>query len=304
MVINNTMKSKWTLYEVTSPPGQELANGIIYTAIFVTNCLILATFSKIKKRSLHYDLMMCLAVVDLLTIPAQVPTMVALWKRHIWLTDDLCKVLSIANNATLAATAWLHIAICIEKCCMILIPLQHKLFLTRYKSSVVATTIALIELGVILTLTTVLAFTHNLDSGFKPALAFCAFTANLNYFIAIAMPFVFLPLIAVLVTHALMLKEIKKSSIQRKTRLLRGVKAVALTVGVYYACWVPFLVNCILLSIVPPSVFVLPITLRVASVYFVISNSAMNFFIYVYSIRKFREQFINLFCVKNSVHAM
>ena len=114
---------------------------------------------------------------------------------------------------------------------MILIPLQHKLFLTRYKSSDVATTIALIELGVILTLTTVLAFTHILESGFKPALAFCAFTANLNYFIAIAMPFVFLPLIAVLVTHALMLKEIKKSSIQRKTRLLRGVKAVALTVG-------------------------------------------------------------------------
>ena len=84
---------------------------------------------------------------------------------------------------------------------MILIPLQHKLFLTRYKSADVATAIALIELGVILTLTTVLAFTDNLDSGFKPALAFCAFTANLNYFIAIAMPFVFLPLLIVLVTH-------------------------------------------------------------------------------------------------------
>ena len=191
MVINDTLKSKWTLYEVTSPPGQELANGIIYTAIFVTNCLILATFSKMKKKSLHQHLMICLAIIDLLTIPAQVPTMVALWKRHIWLTDDLCKVLSIANNATLAATAWLHIAICIEKCCKILIPLQHKLFLTRYKSSDVATTIALIELVVILTLTTVLAFTHNLDSGFKPALAFCAFTANLNYFLAVAMPFVF-----------------------------------------------------------------------------------------------------------------
>ena len=244
MVINNSSKSKWTLYEVTSPPGQELANGIIYTAIFITNCLILATFSKIKKRSLHYDLMMCLAVVDLLTIPAQVPTMVALWKRHIWLTDDLCKILSIANNAALAATAWLHIAVCIEKCCMILIPLQHKLFLTRYKSSVVATTIALIELGVILTLTTVLAFTHNLESGFKPALAFCAFTANLNYFLAVAMPFVFLPLIIVLFAHTIMLIEVKKLARQRGQRRNKSIKVVALTVGVYYACWVPFLVNC------------------------------------------------------------
>ena len=153
MVVNETINpSKWTHYEVISPTGLAglaVSNAIIYTAIFISNSLILATFSKMKKKSLHQHLMICLAIVDLLTIPAQVPTMVALWKRHIWLTDDLCKVLAIANNATLAATAWLHIAICIEKCCSILMPLQHKLFLTRYKSSFIAMTIALTELVVI-----------------------------------------------------------------------------------------------------------------------------------------------------------
>ena len=130
-------------------------------------------------------------------------------------------------------------------------PLQHKLFLARYKSSVVATTIALVELSVILTLTTVLAFTHNLDSGFKPALAFCAFTANLNYFLAVAMPFVFLPSLIVFVTHTIMFIEVKKLARQRRQRRNKGIKVVALTVGVYYACWVPFLVNCFWMSVVP-----------------------------------------------------
>ena len=125
MVVNETINpSKWTHYEVISPPGLAglaVSNAIIYTAIFITNSLIPATFSKMKKKSLHQYLMVCLAIIDLLTIPAQVPTMVALWKRYIWLTDNLCKVLAIANSATLAATAWLHIAICIEKCCSILL---------------------------------------------------------------------------------------------------------------------------------------------------------------------------------------
>ena len=307
-MVNETINpSKWTHYEVISPPGLAglaVSNVIIYTVIFITISLILATFSKMKKKSLHQHLIICLAIIDLLTIPAQVPTMVALWKRHIWLTDDLCKLLSIANNATIAATAWLHIAICIEKCCSILMPLQHKLFLTRYKSSVVATTIALIELGVILTFTTVLAFIHNLDSGFKPALALCAFTANLNYFIAIAMPFVFSPLLIVLVTHTIMLIEVKKLARRNRQRRNKGIKVVALTVGVYYACWVPFFVNCFWMSVVPPSILELPITLRVVAVYFVISNSAMNFFIYVYSIQDFKEQLIRLYCAKYSVSAI
>ena len=183
-------------------------------------------------------------------------------------------------------------------------PLQHKLFLARYKSSVVATTIALVELSVILTLTTVLAFTHNLESGFKPALAFCAFTANLNYFLAVAMPFVFLPSLIVFVTHTIMFIEVKKLARQRRQRRNKGIKVVALTGGVYYACWVPFFVNCFWMSVVPPSILELPITLRVMAVYFVISNSAMNFFIYVYSIQDFREQSIRLFCAKYSVSAI
>ena len=111
MVVNETINpSKWTNYKVKSPPGLAglaVSNVIIYTAIFITNSLILATFSKMKKKSLHQHLMIYLAIVDLLTIPVHVPTIaaLALWRRHIWLTDNLCKVLAIANNATLTATA-------------------------------------------------------------------------------------------------------------------------------------------------------------------------------------------------------
>ena len=71
MVNESINSSKWTHYEVISPPGLAglaLSNAIIYTAIFITNSLILATFSKMKKKSLHQHLMICLAIIDLLTI--------------------------------------------------------------------------------------------------------------------------------------------------------------------------------------------------------------------------------------------
>ena len=143
----------------------------------------------------------------------------------------------------IAATTWLHVAICIEKCYSILRPLRHKLFLTQFRSSFVALTITLVELSVILTLMTVLKFTGNLHLHFIPTNALCTYTINLDYLLVIGMPYVVLTLAVVLVTHTLMLREVKKSCTHRRRRLLRGLKTVALTVCIYcIICWVPFLV--------------------------------------------------------------
>ena len=186
------------------------------------------------------------------------------------------------------------------------IALKHKLFLTRYKSSFAATTIPLIKLGVILTFTTVLAFTNNLDSGFKPALAFCAFTTNLNYFIAIAMPFVFLPLLIVLVTHTIMLIEVKKLARHDRQRRNKGIKVVALTVGVYYACWIPFFVNCFWMSVVSYINLGAPnYTWSSGCLFCNIKQCHELLHIYVmHSIKEFKEQFIGHFCAKNNIRTI
>ena len=158
--------------------------------------------------------MICLALVDLLTVPAQTTAMVALWNNGILLTDVLCNLTSSLCQTTLAATTWLHVAICMEKCYSILRPLRHKLFLTQFRSSFVALTITLDELSVILTLMTVLTFTGRLHSHFIPIIALCAYTIDLVYLLAFEMPYVVLPLAVVLVTHTLMLREVKKSCTQ------------------------------------------------------------------------------------------
>ena len=57
------------------------------------------TFVRMRKRKLQHHLMICLALVDLLTVPAQTPAMVALWKDGILLQQHGCMLLYALRNA-------------------------------------------------------------------------------------------------------------------------------------------------------------------------------------------------------------
>ena len=71
---------------------------------------------------------------------------------------------------------------------------------------------------------------------------------------------------------------------------------MALTVCIYYICWVLFLVIVILKSLFSLLDDVSP---KIVAYCFVLSNSAMNFFIYIHCMNEFREQFKGLFCSWN-----
>ena len=71
---------------------------------------------------------------------------------------------------------------------------------------------------------------------------------------------------------------------------------MALTVCIYYICWVPLLVIVILKSLFSLLDDVSP---KIVAYCFVLSNSTMNFFIYIYCMKEFREQFKGLFCSRN-----
>ena len=102
MVYNNSTTSnlsKWTHFEVNWPLWLTVLRGIIYLAIIITNILILATFVRMRKRKFQHHLMICLALVDLLTVPAQTPAIVALWKDGILLQQHGCMLLYALRNA-------------------------------------------------------------------------------------------------------------------------------------------------------------------------------------------------------------
>ena len=110
--------SRWTCYKSEAPCGLAVVNTIVCFGILTTNILILVTFKQMKKVSLLYHLMICLAVVDILTVPPHTPTMITLWRGSLCLTETFTNLLPIDDHTSVSATTWLHCAICIEKCCL------------------------------------------------------------------------------------------------------------------------------------------------------------------------------------------
>ena len=70
-------------------------------------------------------------------------------------------------------------------------------------------------------------------------------------------------------------------------RIKRAIKTTAFVVGIFYICWVPYLV-CIVFQVFFPKFKKSDIFLFV-SIVMVILNSSMNFFIYLICNKDFRQ---------------
>ena len=120
-----------------------------------------------------------------------------------------------------------------------MLPLRHKYFVAKYKPFYVAIAVATIEITVIVTIMAASAFSGYFNSIYEPFMAAWAFSGKKHYLIIVVVPFIVIPLIIALVTHIHMLNKVKKLCVHRRKRLFKAIRAVSLTVGVYYACWVP-----------------------------------------------------------------
>ena len=94
-------QSKWTRYDSEAPRGLAVVNMTVYFSIVTTNILILVTFKRMRRVLLQHRLMICLAVVDLLTVLPQLPTMVTLWTGSLSLTETLTNLISIGIHTFL-----------------------------------------------------------------------------------------------------------------------------------------------------------------------------------------------------------
>ena len=118
---------------------------------------------------------------------------------------------------------------------------------------------------------------------FSQSTTFCTFLVDMTS-LAINGFVLYIPLVIEIVTHALMIRQIKMSILTRqRKKLLRAMKTVVFTVSVYYVCNIPGVLTIAwrLVGNPPPSV-------AFASMQFLMTNSFVNIFIY-FSNPRFRR---------------
>ena len=174
------------LFESVMPKPLAAIPGILIPAILVANILNLVTFKRMKKMKLQHYFMSALSIVDLMTLSAVVPSFIGLWRGHLWLSVDHCKIISILSNIFVATTDWLHCVICAERCYSILKPLSHRTLLTKYKPRAIAIKLSALTFFMVAGSITALTYAEVLTSEFDPSVASCLYHIDWMFFAYLA----------------------------------------------------------------------------------------------------------------------
>ena len=280
--------SIWVLCNSAVPPQLAAVVGLVILAIMLTNILNLIAFRSMRVLKLQHYIMSSLAINDILTVCVAIPSMIGIWGGHLWLTTALCNIVSIVGHIVVGSTNWLHSVICIEKCFSILRPFTHRRLLVAYPAKPIAVKFTVVMYIVITFIMVVCVYSGLVKAIFSPSVATCVFHVDMQYFISLSILFIIIPMLVEVVTHILILNQVRKSGTEGRRRITRAVRTVSLTVGIYYICCMPFFAWDVYGLAYP--VRQLPAWLGFAAIYISVSNSAMSFFIYIDSLKDFRRQ--------------
>ena len=276
----------WTRNEVRLSAGWGTLILTILIMITITNILTILTFKNMRRLQLQQYLIVSLAIVDLVTVLPHLTAVVGNFKGYLVLNIAICQSIAILNHAVVAVTTWIHCGLCLDKCFSIIKPIMHKRFVSKFKPVGLAAAYSGTVVAIILLLVSAVTLTGAIKAEFNPVVATCSYALDLPYCV-IASFLMFTPLVTALVTHILIVWEIRKSNVRRKMRIKRAIKTTAFVVGTFYICWVPYLV-CVVFQVFFPKFKKSDIFLFV-SVVMVILNSSMNFFIYLICNKDFRQ---------------
>ena len=208
------------------------------------------------------------------------------------MSEFFCDFWALGVMGGISTTVWLHCAICIEKCVFITRPLQHRLFLQKEYSNRVAYGVIAVCMFFPSGYTFALVYSGVLrHADFDALSVVCLFDFNMKFLLTVGNVFLTSSLIVQLVTYALILRQVSISAIQRKKRIFCAIKTVLRTLGAYYMCIGPaavFMVWSAASDNAPPPEF------KFAAYYIILSNSCVNFFIYLSSMPRFRESFTKM----------
>lgn len=111
-------------------------------------------------------------------------------------------------------------------------------------------------------------------------------------------PFLLLPIGVQLLTLLLILLRMRKMNRFGKARTLKACKAVGLTVGVFYICWIPMTVVASISFSTDGTSDHIEAAIVVAT-FIIYSHGCWTLLIYIYSFTDFKKKFKVLFCRKS-----
>ena len=276
----------WTRNEVRLSAGWGTLILTILIMITITNILTILTFKNMRRLQLQQYLIVSLAIVDLVTVLPHLTAVVGYFNGYLLLNIAICQSIAISNHLVLSATTYIHFGLCLDKCFSIIKPLMHKRFVSKFKPVGFAAAYSGTVVAIILLLVSAVTLTGAIKAEFNPVVATCSYALDLPYCV-IASFLMFTPLVTALVTHILIVWEIRKSNVRCKKRIKRAVKTTALVVGIYYVCWLPYLAF-IMFQLFFPNYKMMDI-FGFVSADILMLNSGMNFFVYLICNKDFRQ---------------
>lgn len=258
---------------------------VVILLIFINNLIVLVTFKRMKKLQIQHHFMIGLAVADLLTSIPYIISLNTLLRGHITITENQCNALAIWFSQTFQTTACIHSVMCIEKCVSVFNPLAHRSFRNNTKISRpvgVGVLISCFALPVLLNV--VLLYSMVVRFEFISHAPTCIFAEDTYTMAVEGCCFVFIPMLIQLGTNIPMVIKAMQMRGTTRRRTVRAMKTVTLTVGVYYVCYIPAVVEILWVLIFhtrPAGI------LEFLALQAIMLNSTMSLVIYSYSLPKF-----------------
>lgn len=234
----------WIQYR--TPLQAELAVIPIVVNLFIlgSNIAVLDTFRR-RFRQLHnqHYFMVGLAVADLMTLIWASVSLTILLQGEIWLKPLHCNILGIEMTRTIETTTCLHMAMSIEKCIAITNPVAHRSFSMRNDSKAIILSVIAFSFIFPAVYSIALLSSDIIYFVFDPFTVACTIGSSMQILLSVGTVFMFLPLATQLVTHIIMYDRVRRMRGLNKKRNIRAIKTVVLTVGLYWLCWAPLVIQ-------------------------------------------------------------
>ena len=285
--MNNTIQTE---YISALPPELSVVPAAVFIFILVSNILVLVVFSRMKKLQLQHYFMIGLAMADVLSLVPVGCMVMTIVNGRVTLDPAGFAVLGFIFALPIGTTSWIHSAMSIERCISIHMPMRHRSCTLYAAKQIAASVISLcFLLPVVLDIT--FYYTGVLRLFFNPYIAHVVFAKAPLFYATRGLLFILLPLAIQLITHIFIIRKILTLRSSNRKKIIRAVKTVATTVGLYYLCWSPVIVEAIWSALpyaAPPPKW---IAFLIYTVLF--SNSGMSFVIYFLHLPKFKTHLVS-----------
>ena len=292
-------ESTWVYYTVDTQKGYAAISIFINILVLVSNALAVLTFHKMGKLQIQHYLMLGLVGSDMCILVQNTIIVVFLLMGNVWISETLCFVLGSASVSAATITSLVHSAMALDRW----ISINHPLAYSKFQDSAKSSKAIICMLCVIYVLpcsTLILTWQFGqISFYFDTYVSYCIADVGTKGFWGLLVAAIFsiaIPGITQSFTNISILITIAKLSSVDRAQLIRSVKTVLTTLGVYYICWTPMGIWTVLDFVTEAST---PGWYGFFAVQMVVLNSMTCFFIYYKTMRRFRDGFTRMIQTSN-----